>query len=138
MRNSLFILFLFSILFLPALHVFGSGQDLDSLRAEEAFVLVKPNNSGDHQHDVVNKTLEEPIKVQVLDSLSNPVPGQTVYFKILYQPKKSEGFQVLDEETISDSNGIATTGIRLGSKSGTYEMTARIESSIESDFQVLC
>jgi len=136
MKTKFVIVFLLSILFIQVDHAFGAGQGSDSLQAAEAFILVKPNNSGDHQHDVVNKTLEEPIKVQVLDSLSNPVPGQTVYFKILYQPKKSEGFQVLNEEAVSDSNGVATTGIRLGSKSGTYEMAARIESSIENDFQV--
>ena len=136
MKNRItFILFVF-LLGLPAAYIHGASQRVDSIRISESFQLVKPVNSGDHQNDVVDEMLDNPVRVQVLDSLSRPVSGQTVYFKILYQPKKSEGFKVLYEESVSDSDGIAITEVQLGSKPGTYEMAARIESSIDNDFQV--
>ena len=111
-------------------------QITDSIGAGQFYQLVKPANSGDQQHDVVGRILGEPVIVKVVDSLNRPVEGQEVRFNILYQPRKSEGFEVISEKALSDSNGMAATEVRLGSKPGAYEIAARIASSIDRDFQV--
>jgi phosphate:Na+ symporter len=114
----------------------ASGQRIDTLEAAGSFHLVKPSSSGDNQHDVVNEILSSPVRVQVLDSLSHAVAGHTVYFKILYQPKKSEGFRIIPGKAVTDSNGVAVAEVQLGDKPGAYEAAARIESTIDHDFQV--
>ena len=114
----------------------GIGQDSVLTGPAEYLILVKPGHSGDQQNDVIKKMLKDPVRVLVVDSLSRPVAGETVYFRILYQPKKSEGFRIQNEEILSDSTGMAGTRVQLGSQPGTYEIAARIKSSVDNDFQV--
>lgn len=135
MKGTPFKTFLF-YLFLSLASVPVRGQDSIAIAGFEKLVLVKPGHSGDLQHNVVRKMLPNPVMVQVLDPVSRPVPGKTVYFRLLHQPRKSEGFKVLDEEVVTDAKGMASTKVRLGSQSGTYELVARIRSADEADLQV--
>jgi phosphate:Na+ symporter len=98
--------------------------------------LIKPPGSGDHQYQKATSPLDEPVRVQVIDQDLTPVASQFVYFSVASKPKKSEGFTITNEISITDSNGIASTEIILGSRAGEYQIVARIESSIDNDFQI--
>ena len=132
--RTVFITILPLLLIIAAIPI--SGQDSVVNSTTEPLRLLKPGQSGDQQNDVIHQMLDEPVRVLVVDSLSRPAAGKTVYFRILYQPKKSEGFSILDEEAVTDSSGMAFTRVQLGSQPGTYEIAARIRSSQEPDFQV--
>ncbi|MFC2098999.1 Na/Pi symporter [Bacteroidota bacterium] len=107
-----------------------------SLNSPANLILIKPVESGDNQYHKVNHPLDEPVNVQLVDENFKPVPGQMVHFSILSTPKKSSGFNISSEIAFSDSNGFATIDVTLGSKPGEYQVTARIESNIDRDFQV--
>ena len=97
------------------------------------FRLQKPEKAGDNQHARIKSVLDEPVCVRVVDENNNPVEGYSVRFRILSQPEKSEGFQLTDDLSITDSTGKASTNVILGSKEGDYQVTARIEGSKDND-----
>ncbi len=134
LRTIIFILFV--LLSLPAQCIQVFASDSNNLSAPHEYILEKPTESGDNQHQKVNLMLDEPVRVKLIDEDSKPVAGYTIQFQIITQPKKSEGFTILTENTVTDSNGIAMTEVVLGSKHGEYQLAARIESSIDHDFQV--
>ncbi len=100
------------------------------------YVLIKPSKSGDKQHQKVNSRLDDPVRVKLIDVDLNPVGGYTVQFQVITEPKKSEGFTILTENILTDTNGIALSAILLGSEHGEYQIVARIKGSIDHDFQV--
>ncbi len=121
---------------MPASGTQVPSTDSASLSLSQNYMLQKPANSGDNQYQKVNVRLVEPVRVKLLDEEHNPVPGYTVQFQIISQPKKTEGFTILNESAVTDTNGIAMTDILLGSKQGDYQVAARIEGSIGHDLQV--
>ncbi len=147
MRN-LIILFPFVCLIILPL----SGQEDFNLPAEDptktrtiisasnpnsqSLTLIQPPNSGNNQYQKASSPLDEPVRVQVIDPDFKPVESVMVHFAILSKPKKSDGFNLSNEIAFTDSNGIASTEVILGSTPGDYQITARIESSIDNDFQV--
>ncbi|HEC43513.1 MAG TPA: hypothetical protein ENI20_11855 [Bacteroides sp.] len=100
------------------------------------YLLVKPVESGDNQYQKVNSPLDEPVMVQLIDEDFNPVAGQLVHFAIIKVEKKSKGFSISSEISSTDSNGIASTKIILGSRPGEYQIAARIESDLDRDIQL--
>ena len=100
------------------------------------FKLVKPPDSGDDQHQKVLTLLKKPVRVKLLDEESNPLPGYPVDFSTLNQPGKSEGFTIRPLKAITDSAGVASAEVTLGSKEGTYEILARVRSNSNQNIQV--
>jgi len=130
--SSSFIVFLC----LPLFGIHAYGQDSIPSPKEQILILEKPVKSGDNQHQKVNTRLDEPIRILLLDENSNPVVQYPVEFKILTVPKKSEGFRILEQRVLTDSSGIASTEIILGSKEGEYQVAARISGDIDHDLQL--
>jgi len=65
-----------------------------------------------------------PIQVQIRDSLSNTVQGVEVSFAITDRPAGSIGEKLTTYSTTTNTQGIAQTNLILGSKLGTYTVTA--------------
>ncbi|PKP39120.1 MAG: Na/Pi cotransporter family protein [Bacteroidetes bacterium HGW-Bacteroidetes-15] len=92
--------------------------------------------SGNKQHYVVGKKLNNPFKVLVTDSLGNPVEGVRVYFEILQVPDKAFN-QSLDPLLVrTDSLGIAQSFLTLGKASGEYQVAAKIRTDDLESFVV--
>ncbi|MBN2349357.1 MAG: Na/Pi symporter [Bacteroidales bacterium] len=100
------------------------------------YSLVKAAGSGDLQFQVVNKMLNAPFRVQVLDSSSNPVINYPVVFEIISFPVKASKYSIKNSLTHTDSNGITSTNFQLGSKEGDYEISAKIHSISDLNFVV--
>jgi len=70
--------------------------------------------------------LPAPIEVQVTDKSGRAVPGIQVAFHIIGQPEQGEGALLNPLLVLTDSTGLAKTEMILGSKPGTYRISARI------------
>ena len=92
-----------------------------------------PVGSGNHQQQMVDFTLPEPIRVLVADRDGKPVPGQTVFFRTAGQPDKSTGFSCQPAVSVTDSTGYAICEVTLGSVPGHYQILARTQGNIQDD-----
>ncbi len=113
-----------------------AGADSSSVRVSVNYILEKPPVSGDNQYQKVNTRLKEPVRVRLVDERSRPVTDYPVQFRVLSQPDKSEGFTLLQDQAVTGPDGIAITEVILGSREGEYQVAARIEGSMDHDFQV--
>ena len=95
-----------------------------------AFRLVMTTGNG--QSGAVNAQLADPFVVTVLDSAGNPVSGTAVHFAFTTVPSGSTGQSLSDTLVTTDVNGQAMTQLKLGSKAGTYTVTASSGSLIGS------
>lgn len=136
MRKQLITAGLLMLIFLPLWCRQPVFPDSAQVELPGEYILMKPRNSGDEQHQKVSTLLDEPIRVRLIDADEKPVAGYPVRFRTLSQPAKSEGFAVIEERVYTDSAGIATSRVVLGSKPGDYQVAARIKSTIDRDFQV--
>ena len=95
--------------------------------------LRKPENkeifqySGDMQRQTVGRYLNHTIKALVIDSAGEPVSHFPVYFEKISAPDASSGFRLSDTFVYTDSSGLADTRVKLGNKSGQYEIAAYLE-----------
>jgi hypothetical protein len=78
--------------------------------------------SGGKQVSGVGSLLPDPVIVQVNGADGNPLPGVAVRFR-------GEGLKFNPPEATSDSSGQVTTGVRLGSAPGDYEIIAETPKS---------
>jgi len=70
--------------------------------------------------------LASPMEVLITDKSGLPVPGIQVAFRIIVQPDQEDA--ILNPQlAITDSLGLARSDLVLGSKPGTYRISARIE-----------
>ena len=70
--------------------------------------------------------LASPMEVLITDKSGLPVPGIQVAFRIIVQPDQEDA--ILNPQlAITDSLGLARSELVLGSKPGTYRISARIE-----------
>jgi phosphate:Na+ symporter len=67
-----------------------------------------------------------PLEVSVTDKKGHPVPGIEVAFRLVSYPEKGEDARLAPELVVSDSSGMARSSLILGSKPGTYRVSARI------------
>ena len=125
-----------AILTVLSLHLsFASGQHGD-------LILKKPersgtvNISGENQQQKTGTLLKKPVRVKVVDDSGNPVQGVQVTFGTLSSPGNTTGFTVSPEVTSTDSLGIASTKIKLGSTAGEYTVIIRLQNSPSSQFLV--
>ena len=80
--------------------------------------------SGHGSSGIVGAWLEKEIAVAVTGEDGRSVAGATVHFVLVRQPDKAKGASVEPSVALTDSDGIATARLRLGSKPGDYVITA--------------
>ena len=90
--------------------------------------------SGNNQHSIVKRKNPKPFIVRVIDSLNNPVPEIRVYFEIVEYPDKAKGQMIEPLFARTDSLGIATCYLTLGSKPGEYQVSAKIRTESLNSF----
>ncbi len=75
---------------------------------------------GNEQSTVVNRNLDQPLQVRVVDKGGNPISDVAVRFSV------EQGFAVFLEEAekMSNQNGIAATTVRMGTLSGHTTISA--------------
>jgi hypothetical protein len=76
------------------------------------------------QQDTILQVLDTLYSVRITDSGGNPVPGVTVQFTITATPPGAIGHTLSVTSIATDAAGLASTRLTLGSKIGTYEVTA--------------
>ena len=97
--------------------------DTANFTAPVAYVQL---TSGSNQSANTGTALPQPIKVQVSDASGNPIPGVTVTWTIT-------GSGGTFSPTITDSNGIASTTLTLGSIPGVYNVSVSAGSVFSTD-----
>ena len=131
-KLSLFLLFCFWITL-----GFPQQQNSDSISAVK---LVKPQSkkvyrfSGDGQTQTINSYLEHSVKARVVGNDGKPRKGYPVYFRKVSFPEQATGFTLSDTLVYTDSLGLASTRVKLGNKTGQYEVAAFLYGSREKDF----
>jgi phosphate:Na+ symporter len=90
--------------------------------------------SGQNQHTIAGQWLKKPFKVEVTDSLGNPIPNVRVYFEVVQTPFKSSGFKLDPIVIKTDSTGIAQSLFLLGDQPGEYQITAKIRTDTLNSF----
>ena len=83
--------------------------------------------SGDRQYGVAGATLQDPLQVAVVNSVSEtPVDDVRVEWRIV----EGTGASLTATSSTTDDEGIASTRLRLGSQVGTVRVEARTERMI--------
>jgi hypothetical protein len=80
--------------------------------------------SGDSQSGVIYSTLPMPFVITIVDSQGNPVPAVGVQFAIMNAPNGAAGTSLSAANVVTDENGRASTTLALGSKVGSYSVSA--------------
>ena len=101
------------------------------MTANPGIAIAMKSISGTNQTDSITATLK-PFVVRVADIGGNGVPGSTVRFMLSQPPAGSIGTALSDTAMVSDSSGNAATILTLGSKVGTYTVTALISTPAPS------
>ncbi|HET7469618.1 MAG TPA: hypothetical protein VFJ81_08075 [Gemmatimonadales bacterium] len=78
---------------------------------------------GDGQRARTGEVLNDPLVVQVVDSGAAPVVGTTVEFSFAGDPA---GAVLEPSVTTTDSSGLASVEVRVGTESGEQEIVARV------------
>ena len=76
--------------------------------------------SGNNQTAIVNNTIVNPLICFVSDTYGNPITGQSVSFAVSSFPTGATGYNVNPASVSTDSNGHASTYLRVGSLGGVY------------------
>ncbi|MEX0720932.1 MAG: invasin domain 3-containing protein, partial [Balneolaceae bacterium] len=80
--------------------------------------------SGDDQNADANSELGDELTVKITDELGNAVSGETVSFAITSTPDDASGESLSGSSETTDENGLSSTTLTLGTKTGTYQVTA--------------
>ncbi len=99
------------------------GMELRIRKPSSGSIL---NFSGDHQTQSVNLKTERPIRVRLSDTNNQGIINVPVYFQLISGPDKSEGFYIHSPVAYTDSMGLASTYVTLGSGEGSYLISAKI------------
>lgn len=75
---------------------------------------------------VVNTQSGTPFVIKTVDKYSNPISNLGVIFQVSTYPVGSAGHLVTSSGGMTDINGTRTTFLKLGSKVGTYTVTASL------------
>lgn len=88
--------------------------------------------SGDGQSDLIGSALGRPFTVRVTDEFGAAVEGASVS----WTPLRKSG-SLTEATSVSDVNGIASTGYSLGTIAGVDSVRARLAVSADSELSVL-
>lgn len=83
--------------------------------------------SGDGQQGTVGSRLDNPLVVRLTDASSRPIAGVPVVFQVTNDVPGAE----VDPEAVTDSEGLASAQVRLGTSSGPLQVEARVASAAE-------
>ncbi len=116
--------FFLSILFL-LLSVCSYAQ-IDSLKPE----LKKLNKYelNGVEYSTQGLELERPFTVLLTDSSGNLLPNVSIIYSIVSEPPNAKGTKIYSKIAKTDSNGIASTKVKLGDQPGNYLFSARIKN----------
>jgi len=82
--------------------------------------------SGNNQVGSVAANLSEPFVVQVVDQYNNPSPEQEVAFIVSSYPAEATGYSLSAATISSNSEGKASSLLKLGNKVGAYIVSASL------------
>jgi len=108
---------LFGVILATALNGCSGSLTLPDDQPQATLVVV----SGDRQQGTVGRRLDAPLVVKLTDASSQPMAGVPVVFQFKSEVPKAE----VDPEATTDSDGIASAEVRLGTSTGPYEIEAR-------------
>jgi F0F1-type ATP synthase membrane subunit c/vacuolar-type H+-ATPase subunit K len=85
--------------------------------------------SGNNQSGVVATTLPTSIGIKTIDLYGNPINNISVTFLIAAYPPSATGQTLSSAGGTTDSTGRLTTNLTLGTKVGTYTITAKVNNA---------
>jgi len=85
------------------------------------------------QSGFCGQALPRPLEVRVLDDTGQPVPGIQVLFTLVAQPDLSQFASLSQRLVYTDSSGLASTHLQLGSKPGIYSVATRIQEGFPNN-----
>ena len=71
--------------------------------------------------------LSEPLTVIVVDSSDSPVPNIPILFELISHKDDNRGTKIQNPIVYSDSNGVASTSVKLGAEAGRYIFSVKIK-----------
>jgi hypothetical protein len=80
-------------------------------------------NGFDQTKEILNP-LDSLFVVRLMDRANNPIQHDTVYFSVISTPVSSNGAALTRSMAVTDENGIASTLLTLGDKTGIYTVQA--------------
>ena len=99
----------------------GCGGDLTL--PDDGSPRVLRTFAGDRQTGTVGSTLDDPLVVKLTDASANPVVGVPIVFQFTSEVPDAE---VTPSQETTDSNGLASAEVRLGTSAGTLRVQARL------------
>ena len=81
--------------------------------------------SGDGQQGTVGSKLDDPLVVKLTDASSRPIAGVSVVFQFTTEAPDAE----VDPEAATDSDGLASAEVRLGTSTGPHQIEARVAAA---------
>lgn len=81
--------------------------------------------SGNGQQGTVGRRLDDPLVVKLTDASSRPISGVAVVFQFTNDVPDAE---VDPAEATTDSDGLASARVRLGSSTGPHQIEAQVAS----------
>lgn len=109
---------LFSLALGAALTGCGSSLTFPEDGSPAALLAV----SGDGQQGTVGRRLDRPLVVKLTDASSRPIAGVSVAFQFTSDVPKAE----VDPVAETDSDGLASAEVRLGTSTGSHQVEARV------------
>jgi len=103
-------------------------------RAINGAAAVLTQLSGDRQVSPTETELDTAFVVSVHDLGGNAVPNDTVRFRIASAPLNAIQQSLSDTVVVTDSNGIASTYLQLGTRAGTYTVEAIVHNVPAASF----
>lgn len=101
----------------------GGGLSLPSDSSPTALRV----ESGDGQQGTVGSRLDNPLVVKLTDASSQPIAGVPVTFQFTTDVPGAE----VDPEVATDSSGLASAEVRLGSSTGSHQVEARLATAAQ-------
>lgn len=85
---------------------------------------------GNNQSSRVMTQLPTPLSVRIMDKFGNAIKNLGVIFQIAAFPANSSGYGLSVNSALTNENGISSTYLALGNKSGTYTVTASLTTAL--------
>jgi len=96
-----------------------------ALQRRDAFEILLEVVSGNQQTVRVGR-LSEPLTVRATDRDSKPIANVKVLFEISSKPGSGEGMSIEPITPVTDSNGIISARMKLGTTAGNYTISASV------------
>ncbi len=116
---------LFIILFIKSGLLFSQSE----LHIYKPVSYKIPNYCGDRQYQSTSLKTEKPLKVAVKLNDTTYAANFPVFFEFGNIPENATGQKIYNSIAYTDSNGIASTFVKLGNKEGEYEIIATVKDA---------